>query len=477
MESCCAVGRCGPRRPGWPDRPDQVLTSVTLRLENNSRMYLSTTATRKLFAWSLNGILLSFAVYYAFYKLGSQTKDVIRLDASVAGFSYRKVAELRRPTLLTSTIADKWKASTWTAQNLHEHLGNVSAYRQLGDPVFITFHDNKPLEPFVKGKWSDFNRKVNVSVPSVFSGKGEKERKDTYLYFSQNIGQLKPQFLSDVQPIKDLVLNDYGVQINLWIGRQGITTYTHYDATYNFFVQIEGEKRFTLFPPSTEMYLYPCLHPHYGHSQIRNLTDIDKTKFPKSSSDVKGIDVVLRSGDMLVLPPFWYHRVETLKSSVSVNVWNDAPEYLLMDEIYRKPIPLELDWELSKRALMTRLYIHMLAQRLELVSDELVENLFLTRYYPLHGFNPKDADLAVSSLAREEMSDICSSVNWNEHAQKFSGAADRGLREIIPLFSKIADTSIRILLLGNYIEHLANTCIGTERVYSFLEQCQRTGLS
>ena len=49
----------------------------------------------------------------------------------------------------------------------------TSGYRQLGDPVFITFHDNKPLEPFVKGKWSDFNRKVNVSVPSVFSGKGE----------------------------------------------------------------------------------------------------------------------------------------------------------------------------------------------------------------------------------------------------------------------------------------------------------------
>ena len=50
-------------------------------------------------------------------------------------------------------------------------------------------------------------------------------------------------------------------------------------------------------------------------------------------SDVKRIDVVLRSGDMLVLPPFWYHRVETLKSSVSVNVSNDAPEYLLMEEM------------------------------------------------------------------------------------------------------------------------------------------------
>ena len=50
------------------------------------------------------------------------------------------------------------------------------------------------------------------------------------------------------------------------------------------------------------------------------------------------------------------------------------------------------------------------------------------------------------------------------------------LREGVPDLSFLC-RSIRILLLGNYIEHLANTCIGTERVYSFLEQCQRTGLS
>ena len=49
----------------------------------------------------------------------------------------------------------------------------ISGYRQLGDPVFIMFHHNKPLEPFVKGKWSDFIRKVNVSVLSVLA---EKER-------------------------------------------------------------------------------------------------------------------------------------------------------------------------------------------------------------------------------------------------------------------------------------------------------------
>ena len=39
-------------------------------------------------------------------------------------------------------------------------------------------------------------------------------------------------------------------------------------------------------------------------------------------------------GDMLVVPPFWYHHVETLAESVSVNVWSDAPEYALVNTMY-----------------------------------------------------------------------------------------------------------------------------------------------
>lgn len=87
-----------------------------------------------------------------------------------------------------------------------------------------------------------------------------------------------PDILDYVQPLSDLILNTENIQVitsavlfimikvappqvNLWIGRRGITTHTHYDATFNFFVQLQGKKRFTLIPPSEPMYLYPCLHP------------------------------------------------------------------------------------------------------------------------------------------------------------------------------------------------------------------------
>lgn len=38
-------------------------------------------------------------------------------------------------------------------------------------------------------------------------------------------------------------------------------------------------------------------------------------------------------GDMLVVPPFWFHHVETLEESVSVNVWSDAPEYSIINKV------------------------------------------------------------------------------------------------------------------------------------------------
>ena len=38
-------------------------------------------------------------------------------------------------------------------------------------------------------------------------------------------------------------------------------------------------------------------------------------------------------GDMLVVPPYWYHHVETLEESVSINVWSDAPEYAIMNKM------------------------------------------------------------------------------------------------------------------------------------------------
>ena len=40
--------------------------------------------------------------------------------------------------------------------------------------------------------------------------------------------------------------------------------------------------------------------------------------------------VPLNRGEVLFLPPFWWHRVETTTDrAISVNAWSDAPGYVI----------------------------------------------------------------------------------------------------------------------------------------------------
>lgn len=41
------------------------------------------------------------------------------------------------------------------------------------------------------------------------------------------------------------------------------------------------------------------------------------------------IEIVLKPGEMLIIPPGWWHEVKSLDTSVSINIWTAAPD---MDE-------------------------------------------------------------------------------------------------------------------------------------------------
>ena len=124
--------------------------------------------------------------------------------------------------------------------------------------------------------------------------------------------------------------------MNLWLGRAGLMTYNHYDAQYNFFIQIQGRKRFYFAPPTEDMYEYPCLHPHFGHSQV-NISDPNiRETFPHYYPSHGLVEV--GPGDVLVVPPFWWHQVETVEDSISINVWTDTEEFMAVSKLYAMPV-------------------------------------------------------------------------------------------------------------------------------------------
>ncbi len=94
---------------------------------------------------------------------------------------------------------------------------------------------------------------------------------------------------------------------------------THYDLPHNIILLASGRKRFTLLPPSAHDKLQ--LHPRWHGSQRQA-----QVHLPHVLSEVNEevVVVTLQSGDALYIPPLWFHFVETLSSSVSVNFWTDS---------------------------------------------------------------------------------------------------------------------------------------------------------
>ena len=143
---------------------------------------------------------------------------------------------------------------------------------------------------------------------------------------------------------------------SIWIGTSGSHTPCHQD-TYgcNLVAQVKGRKLWTLFPPQQD--LYPTRIP-YEESSIYSevdFTNIDKRNFAKLI-DTTPYVVTLHPGDVLFVPKHWWHFVESLDLSISVNTWLELPcdnqdqlkEALVQQQIASVCMGIDSTAELSK---------------------------------------------------------------------------------------------------------------------------------
>ena len=117
---------------------------------------------------------------------------------------------------------------------------------------------------------------------------------------------------------------------NLWLGRAGVVAPCHYDGYHNAFDHLHGRKRLRLAPPSASALVqpFPFLHPSHGQCQAHTLP-------PEAS-----VDADLHPGDILYLPPLWFHEATALSDAVvSINGWSDCEEARVAAELFALPRP------------------------------------------------------------------------------------------------------------------------------------------
>ncbi|KNC46091.1 uncharacterized protein AMSG_11595 [Thecamonas trahens ATCC 50062] len=151
----------------------------------------------------------------------------------------------------------------------------------------------------------------------------------------------------------------------LWLSSRGVVTPLHDDYPANFFVQLYGSKELVLFPPEAyrDLGLFP--RSSFYHRQLavdlrldpgrgspcwpgplpctlpHSLFATNKTAWKERMAALQGagLRVVLNEGDVLYLPPLWFHTVRTHDASISTNFWVHHPALLELDRLWEVKAP------------------------------------------------------------------------------------------------------------------------------------------
>jgi hypothetical protein len=206
--------------------------------------------------------------------------------------------------------ASTWPAARWTPEVLRAKAGSAKVLTHRSDTPYFGL-DEKHGGPKLKEE----EMTLDAFVSTAFAPPSN----NIYYYLQRaSIPDRLPALLDDLRmPVgvdpKKIYL------INLWFGPANNITRLHYDVPNNFLVHLYGRKRITLFAPQDTARLYPFRTKAYNMSQ----TDIDKPdfeRFPKLA-EAQPYEAEIGPGDMLYIPPYWWHQVYSLEIGISANYW------------------------------------------------------------------------------------------------------------------------------------------------------------
>ncbi|XP_077072386.1 HSPB1-associated protein 1 homolog [Siphateles boraxobius] len=238
----------------------------------------------------------------------------------------RIVQFLQKPAVFLN-MTKGWPALHWTVEHLSTCLTDRVRFR-IGKrnedmaPLFET--ECSYIEATVK-EFLSWTANEGESLVGPFSDYHCKEfwAYADYKYIAQ-LFQDKPAIFQDVMWSDFGFAGRDGRDSTLWIGTQGANTPCHLDSYgCNLVFQIQGRKRWHLFPPDDTPCLYPTRIPYEESSVFSQVSVVhpDVKKFP-AFKRARVHTVTLEPGQVLFVPRHWWHYVESVDPvTVSVNSW------------------------------------------------------------------------------------------------------------------------------------------------------------
>ena len=218
--------------------------------------------------------------------------------------------KIQEPHILLNTM-DHWPAlSKW--KNM-QYLLDLLAYRTVPVEVGFDYLDDSWSQKLMTfGEFAlDYlleDRKGYLAQFELFDLVGSELKRDIVIPDYCTLSLHSPSEL----PV---------VSVNIWIGPAKTISRCHFDLKHNLLCQVVGTKRIKIIHPKYTDYLYPI-------GNTSGILDLDAPKeeiisdFP-NYTHVVSQDCVLQPGEMLYIPPGFWHYVVAESFSISVSFWWD----------------------------------------------------------------------------------------------------------------------------------------------------------
>ena len=211
--------------------------------------------------------------------------------------------------------ASAWPAlSRWNAKSLETLLGDRS--------VVVAWNAQGVFDPTANAPTGPIE---DITMPFLQASRLISSDEGAFHYIQQTDLDTLDALRGDVDRPHVLGASKMILKQNIWYGGKGCKSPLHYDRADNFLCQVLGRKQLHLFAPSNAAGLYPTTDtafPHMSQIDVFNSGNVDRQRFPRFSDvAANGYTVTIGPGDMLYIPIGWWHAVESLDISISVNIW------------------------------------------------------------------------------------------------------------------------------------------------------------
>ena len=380
-------------------------------------------------------------------------------------------AKLGLPQIFTNPPAlRKWRAfKKWSFQE-NGRLATIvdtlnGIYLQHDSPVFGPFFDtSRPLatHPDITPThhYTQISMPMSKFLSNLSTPTTPPTTPPTFMYLTREIERVHPLLEHDISPFHELIrLGPQKSSINIWMGQQGVIAPCHYDSYHNVYVQVYGQKTFFIASPTAKHILkpYPFVHPSHAQCQLR-----------LNAERAAQIDVyvaTLHKGDVLYLPPLWFHEVVAETNSISVNGWTPGRDAVWVDALFAVPLPtvwMQLfQMQTTKRTLQQRvvllstMLVALFAQVKDVRAVLFLSELYTTRFQSLH---------RVFSVTLPWVEFDCLEWRNKEGEQKEQVDVWRWAAEVAQVVGHFQKNTGSIWL-GNYVETMCLTIVGGENAH------------